>query len=41
MEANVLAKIAFTDEIMSDQIKIQYISSIDVPEVHKIDGVFI
>ena len=41
MEANVLAKIEFTDEIMSDQIKIQYISSIDVPEVHKIDGVFI
>ena len=33
MEANVLAKTASVDE-MSDQIKIQYIPSIDIPEVH-------
>ena len=33
IEANILAKMAFADE-MSDQIKIQYIPSIDIPEVH-------
>ena len=38
MEANVLANTASTDE-MSDQIKIQYIPSIDISEVHQIDGV--
>ena len=36
MEASVLAKTASADEIMSDQIKIQYIPSIDVLEVHQI-----
>ena len=34
MEADDLAKTAFADEMMSDQIKIQYIPSIDIPEVH-------
>ena len=33
IEANILAKMAFADE-MSGQIKIQYIPSIDIPEVH-------
>ena len=33
MEANVLAKTTSADE-MSDQIKIQYIPSIDILEVH-------
>ena len=40
MEANILAKMASTDEVMSDQIKIQYIPRIDIPEVHQIDEVF-
>ena len=40
MEAGVLAKTASADEIMSDQIKIQYIPSIDVLEVHQINGVY-
>ena len=38
MEADVLANTASTDE-MSDQIKIQYIPSIDISEVHQIDEV--
>ena len=39
MEAGVLAKMTSANEMMSDQIKIQYILSIDIPEVHHIDGV--
>ena len=38
MEADDLAKTAFADEMMSDQIKIQYIPSIDILEVHQIEG---
>ena len=40
IETNVQAKMASVYEIMSDQIKIQYIPSIDIPEVHQIDEVF-
>ena len=39
VEANVLTKTASADEMVSDQIKVQYIPSIDIPEVHQIDGV--
>ena len=39
MEADILAKTTSANEMMSDQIKIQYIPSIDIPEVHQIDGV--
>jgi len=39
MEADVLAKAAFTNELVGDQIKGQYIPSVDIPEVHHIDGV--
>ena len=39
MKANVLTKTASADEMVSDQIKVQYIPSIDIPEVHQIDGV--
>ena len=39
MEADILAKVASTDELVGGQIKVQYIPSIDVPEVHHIDGV--
>ncbi|XP_075659035.1 uncharacterized protein LOC142628888 [Castanea sativa] len=38
VEANALAKTASIDEILCDQIKVQYIPSIDVPEVNQIDG---
>ena len=38
MEVDVLAKTTFADEKMSDQIKIQYIPSIDILEVHQIEG---
>ena len=38
MEVDILAKTTFADEKMSDQIKIQYIPSIDIPEVHQIEG---
>ena len=31
MEAGVLAKMTSANEMMSDQIKIQYILSIDIP----------
>ena len=34
MEVEVLAKTASVDELVGDQIKVQYIPSIDVPEVH-------
>ena len=40
VEAEILSKTASADEIMSDQIKIQYIPGIDVLEVHQIDKVF-
>jgi len=40
MVADVLAKTTFADEVMNDQIKIQYIPSIEILEVHQIDGVF-
>ena len=39
MEADVLAKIVFADELVRDQIKIQYIPSTDVPKVLQIDGI--
>ena len=38
METNVQAKTASVDEIMSDQIKIQYIPSIDILEVQPVLG---
>ena len=38
MEADVLAKAASADEFVGDQIKVQYIPSIDVSGVHQIDG---
>ena len=34
VEANILAKTASANEMVSDQIKVQYIPSIDIPEVH-------
>ena len=37
-EADILAKTASADEIIGDQVKIQYIPSIDAPEVQQIDG---
>ena len=37
MEANILAKTAFADELVDDQIKFQYTPSIDIPKVHQID----
>ena len=40
VEAEILSKTASADDIMSDQIKIQYIPSIDVLEVHQRDGVY-
>ena len=39
VEANALAKIASIDEIARDQVKVQYIPSIDIPEVNQIDEV--
>ena len=38
-EANVLAKTTSADEIVGDQVKIQYIPSIDMLEVDQVDGV--
>ena len=38
MEADVLAKAASVDVFVGDQIKVQYIPSIDVSRVHQIDG---
>ena len=37
MEADNLARAASTDDLINDQIKVQYILSIDIPEVQKID----
>ena len=37
MEADNLAKATSTDELMDDQIKVQYIPCINVPDMHKID----
>ena len=39
VEANTLAKTTSVDEIVGDQIKVQYIPSIDIPEVNQIDGI--
>ena len=39
IEADVLAKTTFADEIVGDQVKIQYIPSIDMLEVDQVDGV--
>ena len=39
VEADILAKTASADEMVGDQVKIQYISSIDILEVNQIDGV--
>ena len=38
MEANSLAKAASADSIMNEQVRIQYIPSIDILEVQQIDG---
>lgn len=37
MEANNPSKTPSADKLVDDQIKVQYISSKDVPEVHQID----
>ena len=37
MEADSLAKVTSVDKLVDNQIKVQYILSIDVPEVHQID----
>ena len=37
MEADNLAKATSTDELMDDQIKVQYIPRINVPDMHQID----
>ena len=37
MEANSLAKAASADIIMNEQVRIQYIPSIDILEVQQID----
>ena len=39
MEAGVLAKTASTEELVGDQIKIQYIPSIDVLDANQIGRV--
>lgn len=38
MEVDSLAKAAFADGIMKEQVKVQYIPSIDIPEVQQING---
>ena len=38
-EADILAKTTSADEIVGDQVKIQYIPSIDMLEVDQVDGV--
>ena len=38
-EANLLAKTTSTDETVDDQVKVQYVPSIDVMEMNQIDGV--
>jgi len=37
VEANSLAKASSADKLVDNQIKIQYIPSMDVPNVHQID----
>ena len=37
MDVDSLAKVASVDDLINDKIKIQYILSIDVPEVQQID----
>ena len=39
MEADVLAKATSADKMVDNQIKVQYILSIDIPEVNQIDKV--
>ena len=39
MEADVIAKAAPADEMVGDQVRVQYILSIDSPEVNQIDVV--
>ena len=39
MEVDFLAKTTSVDKMVRDLIKVQYISSIDVSEVHQINGV--
>ena len=39
VEADILAKAAFVNEMVGNQIKVQYVPSIDVPEVNQIDRV--
>ena len=38
-KADVLAKTASLDETIGDQVKVQYVLSIDIMEVNQIDGV--
>ena len=38
MEADSLARVASADDLIDDQIKVQYILSIDILEVQQIDG---
>ena len=37
LETDSLAKVESVDELVDNQIKVQYIPSIDIPEVHQID----
>ena len=37
MEADNLARVASTDDLIGDQIKVQYIPSIDIPKVQQIN----
>ena len=34
MEADNLAKVAFVDKLVNEQIKVQYIPIINIPKVH-------
>ena len=38
MEADSLARVTSADDLIDDQIKVQYILSIDILEVQQIDG---
>ena len=38
IEADSLAKTAFVDSNINEQVRVQYIPSIDVPKVQQIDG---
>ena len=39
MEVDVLAKVAFVDEVVGDHVRVQCIPSIDVLEINQIDEV--